>query len=50
MVVITPLGISEGFSCIVKLIMKKVLNIHNTLGSWVNMEYNGNVNNIIRGV
>ena len=30
--------------------MKKILNIHNTLGSLVIMEYNGKVNNIFRGV
>lgn len=30
--------------------MKKILNIHNSLGSLVIMEYNGKVNNIFRGV
>lgn len=30
--------------------MKKILNIHNALGYLVIMEYNGKVNNIIRGV
>ena len=32
------------------MIMKKILNIHNSLGYLVIMEYNGKVNNIIRGV
>jgi len=30
--------------------MKKVLNIHNSLGSLAIMEYNGKVKNIHRGV
>ena len=30
--------------------MKNILNIHNSLGSLVIMEYNGKVNNNFRGV
>ena len=48
--VTNSLGYPEEFFNTYKLIMKKILNIHNSLGSLVIMEYNGKVNNIFRGV
>ena len=43
--VTNSLGITQGVFLIVN--MKKILNIHNSLGSLVIMEYNGKVNIIL---